>query len=95
MTTDEQAHGAHRRFVLFRNEDVTGVSGTGVVAEGVQFRDGKVVLRWCVGEHRSTVNWDSIEAVDAIHGHDGRTRIVWLDEEPVRVRKAPRLWEIR
>lgn len=68
-----------RRFVLERTEDPTGVSGIGTVAEGVQFNDGRITLRWCVGEHRSTVNWDSTEAIEAIHGHDGRTKIRWLD----------------
>jgi hypothetical protein len=56
---------------------VTGVSGTGTVAEGVEFSDGTVVLKWCVGDHRSTVFWDSITDVEAIHGHDGRTQVVW------------------
>jgi hypothetical protein len=66
-------------FHLQRDEDETGISGTGRVAEGVEFSDGPVVLRWIVGEHRSTVVWQSMEAVEAIHGHNGRTRIV-LDE---------------
>ena len=70
-----------RAFVLYRKEDVTGVSGTGIVAEGVEFMDGKVSLRWVVGEHRSTVAWDSIHSVEVIHGHDGRTRVVFLDTE--------------
>jgi hypothetical protein len=64
--------------VLDRDEDVTGVSGTGVVAEGIQFSDGTVALRWVVGEHRSTVFWPNIEAVKAIHGHDGRTHVRFL-----------------
>ena len=62
-------------FWLQRNEDVSGVSGIGTVAEGVVFSDGTVALRWVVGEHRSTVLWPSIEAVIAIHGHDGKTRV--------------------
>lgn len=66
-----------RTFHLQRDEDETGISGTGVVAEGVQFSDGPVAIRWIVGEHRSTVVWASTEAVEAIHGHGGRTRIVW------------------
>ena len=70
-----------KRFLLQREEDVTGVSGTGVVAEGVQFTDGRVALRWCVGVHRSTVLWDYIAAVEDIHGHDGRTRVVWMDSD--------------
>jgi len=67
-----------RRFELQRDEDVSGVSGTGVVAEGLEFTDGRVVLRW-LSEHRSTVIWDSIESVEVIHGHDGRTKIRWVD----------------
>lgn len=68
-----------RRFVLERNEDVSGVSGTGVVAEGVEFTDGTVVLRWITGEHRSTVVWPSIRSVEVIHGHDGRTLVKFVD----------------
>lgn len=67
-----------RMFVLQRDEDVSGVSDTGVVAEGVEFDDGTVVVRWIVGEHRSTVIWPSIAAVEAIHGHNGATRIVYM-----------------
>lgn len=64
-----------KAFELVRTEDPTGVSGTGVVAEGIVFSDGRVALRWCVGEHRSTVTWDSLDAVREIHGHDGRTQV--------------------
>ena len=69
-----------RLFMLVRDEDVTGVSGTGTVAEGVEFSDGRVALRWIVGEHRSTVIWDSIESVTEIHGHNGATRLVWTSD---------------
>lgn len=69
-----------RRFVLERDEDVSGVSGTGTVAEGVEFGDGAVALRWVAGEHRSTVIWETIHSVEVIHGHDGRTRIAFLDD---------------
>lgn len=67
------------RFELHRDTDVTGISGTGPVAEGVEFSDGRVALRWCTGEHRSTVLWDDIRSVEAIHGHNGATRLVWID----------------
>ena len=66
-----------RTFHLQRDEDVSGLSGTGIVAEGVEFSDGKVALRWIVGEHRSTVLWDSVASVEVIHGHGGKTSIVW------------------
>lgn len=69
-----------KTFVLIRNEDETGISGTGLVAEGVEFDDGKVVLRWCVGEHRSVSVWDSLEDAEAIHGHEGRTVVEWTSE---------------
>ena len=50
-------------FLMIRTEDETGISGTGVVAEGVEFLDGTVVIRWQThqSDHHSTVVWDSIE----------------------------------
>lgn len=67
-----------RRFVLQRDRDDTGVSGTGVVAEGVVLTDGRVVLRW-LGERSSIVMWDDLSNVMAVHGHSGATRLRWLD----------------
>lgn len=69
-----------RRFVLNRVVDATGVSGTGIVADGVQFPNGKCALSWR-GELSSTAVYDNIELVEAIHGHDGNTEIVWIDKE--------------
>jgi len=71
------------RFFLNRTEDETGISGAGRVAEGVVFSDGRVALRWTPqGEVQatSTACYDSIYAVDQIHGHAGKTRICWLDD---------------
>jgi hypothetical protein len=69
-----------RRFELHRDTDITGVSGTGVVCEGVAFTDGTAVVRW-LGEWSSTVIHDrGVEAVEHVHGHGGATRLVWLDE---------------
>jgi hypothetical protein len=68
-------------FWLSRSEDVTGVSGTGVVAEGVLFEDGSAVVRWLTEPFRSLVIWpapNALEAIKAVHGHDGRTGIIWL-----------------
>jgi hypothetical protein len=73
---------SHRRFVLERDTDVTGVSGTGVVAEGVEFTSGVVALTWLTEWPTSVVFHDrGIASVEAVHGHSGSTRIVWLDEE--------------
>lgn len=73
---------AMRTFHLIRKKDISGVSGTGVVAEGTVFSDGTVALRWVAGEHRSTVIWADIEAVEAIHGHGGATTIHYHDNPP-------------
>ena len=68
-----------KRFELHRDEDLTGVSGTGVVAEGVVFTGGKTAVAWLSGPHRTVTLHESITSVEAIHGHGGRTRVVWLD----------------
>ncbi len=67
-----------RRFHLLRIRDVSGVSGTGIVANGVEWPDGTVTVRWR-GVRPSTVNWNSMGDVKAIHGHGGATVIVWED----------------
>lgn len=70
-----------RRFYFERNNDVSGTSGTGMVAEGVQFSDGRVALRWITnaGMPSSTVVYDSIGDAETIHGHGGGTKVVWVD----------------
>lgn len=70
-----------RRFVLSRDKDISGVSGTGIVAEGVEFSDGTVGLRWVGANPTSVVFHDNgVKSVEAIHGHNGATKIVWLDD---------------
>jgi len=64
-------------FRLERDVDVSGVSGTGIVADGCVFPDGVAVVRWR-GARPSTVVWPSVEDVEAIHGHGGATRVVWV-----------------
>lgn len=66
------------RFRLIRHTDVTGASGTGHVADGVQWPDGTATIRWR-GDRPSTVNWDNITHAKAIHGHGGATVIEWTD----------------
>ncbi len=69
-----------RRFLLVRYEDESGVSGTGVVAEGVQFSTGRCVLAW-VGRYQSLAIYDGIDEIREIHGHDGKTHVSWVDED--------------
>ena len=70
-----------RRFYFDRQTDVSGTSGTGAVVEGVQFGDGRVVLRWLT-TLSSLAIYDSIEECIYIHGHDGSTNLHWVDDEP-------------
>lgn len=67
-----------RRFELVRLVDITGVSGTGPVAEGVQFGDGTCALRWRTVTG-STAVYASVADLETIHGHGGQTVIEWLD----------------
>lgn len=67
-----------RRFYLQRDQDVTGVSGVGRVAEGVVFSTGWVALTWLT-EVNSLVFYPSMMNVEHIHGHGGMTRIVFED----------------
>ena len=72
-------------FVLERQQDISGVSGTGIVADGVEFWDEDsgattgVVLCWRmsaagvpgIGVYRN------ITDVEKIHGHNGSTKVVY------------------
>ncbi|GAA2788822.1 hypothetical protein GCM10010522_02600 [Kribbella solani] len=75
-----------RTFELVRYRDPSGVSGTGVVAEGCQFTDGSVALRWR-GDNPATAVWPNVESVLAVHGHQGATEVRWI--EPAGTRAEP------
>ena len=65
-----------KTFKLVRHHDISGVSGTGIVAEGVTFDSGQTVIYWTRPPHTLSV-YPSPEAVLDVHGHDGSTRIEW------------------
>ncbi len=67
-----------RRFNLVRNEDESGVSGTGTVAQGIQFDNGRCAMAWLTSVSSIAV-YDSIEDLVKIHGHGGKTVIEWID----------------
>ena len=85
----EQHHP--RRFELVRTEDVSGTSGTGVVAVGVEYPDGAVHMMWRNEENEDLDIEENgmalkpaptgAKATEEIHGHDGRTEVRWIDEE--------------
>lgn len=74
-----------QRFELHRDEDQSGVSGIGIVAEGVVFHDGTVALRWRT-QFKSTALYATVDDMHAIHGHNGMTRIVWITDSRIRGR---------
>lgn len=75
-----------RRFELHRDVDVSGVSGVGVVAEGVEFADGSVALRWLGDWPTSVVFHDrGVAGIEHVHGHGGRTQIVFVDDAEMEV----------
>jgi hypothetical protein len=81
-----------RTFVLVRTEDVSGISGTGIVAEGVEFSDGSVSVRWlnsgvseankARGVEPTTVIHPSVKSVEALHGHNGASQVVFTGTAP-------------
>lgn len=66
-------------FRLVRDTDVSGTSGVGEVAQGVQFDDGTCAMRWLT-ETASTGVYDSIEDLIFIHGHNGATNAVFYEQ---------------
>ena len=63
-----------KTFYLNRLEDASGVSGTGIVAHGVEFQDGQCVLHW--RDSGSIGVYKSLAKLEEIHGHQGRTLVV-------------------
>jgi len=65
-----------RTFKLVRTEDESGISGTGVVAEGVQFSNGWCAMSWLTAMH-SVAIYPNVQQLQAIHGHNGRTVVMF------------------
>lgn len=69
-----------RRFELHREEDESGISGTGVVAQGCEFDNGRCAVVW-KSMYGTQAFYDNITCVRKVHGHEGRTQVVWVDQE--------------
>ena len=66
-----------RTFVLNRLRDISGVSGTGVIAEGVVFSSGRAVVTWLTKTPSINI-YESVDHVFSVHGHEGATKIEFL-----------------
>lgn len=74
-----KVHRNTRTFTVYRKEDETGISGTGEVAEGIEFSDGTVAVHW-LSHTASTGIYGNMKQFNTLHGHDGKTHIAWDDE---------------
>ena len=78
-----------RRFVMQRAFDVSGVSGTGTVLEGVLFSTGVVVIHWLTPPPRGSISvFDSLEQFLSIHvvpHPDNHTVILWEQGDRLEV----------
>jgi len=72
-------------FTIHRDVDHSGVSGTGLVAEGWESSSGKAVVVVWLSATPSVCIYSDIRHVELIHGHGGDTRIVFDDPR----REAP------
>lgn len=80
-----------RTYYMYRSEDVSGLSGEGLVAEVVEWADTTATMRWMPttspqGMSRdvrpTTVDHPSLRNVLALHDHDGRTFLREKRDDP-------------
>ena len=69
-----------RRFILWRHDDKSGVSGTGLVACGTVLPGGRAVLLW-LGKYGSITIHESMESLVAVHCHGGKSEVMFIDGE--------------
>lgn len=74
-------------FYLKRNEDETGISGTGIVALGAEFYpSGVCVLKWITSTSSLGI-YDNKNEMLEIHGHEGKTIMIYGNPPKKRGRK--------
>lgn len=84
-----------KEFYLMRLEDETGISGTGMVARGVVLPSGTAVMEWQTF-HSSIAIYKNVADVEAIHGHNGKTKLVMgspPEESVAKNKKVKRKYE--
>lgn len=83
-----------RTFTVERGNDESGISGTGVVMEGVEFSDGRVVILWLTTP-ASMVEWDSFDDFKkiCIDGHPSNNTIVRWGDGEVWWQNGPEEWQ--
>ncbi len=61
---------------MVRDEDESGVSGTGTVAWVIDWPNPMATIGWVTDPYYSVANYPSMEAVKEIHGHGGKTKFI-------------------
>jgi hypothetical protein len=67
-----------RYFYLKRIQDESGVSGEGIVAEGVEFTNGQCAMHWLT-QFSSIAIYPSLKELINIHGHEGKTKVEYYE----------------
>jgi hypothetical protein len=68
-----------RRFTLDRSQDITGISGVGVIAYGIEWSpDGPCDLFWL--RTKTTGQYPSVDVLKAIHCYNDNARVIYVDE---------------
>jgi hypothetical protein len=80
-------------FYLLRTIDVSGVSGTGIVAVGAVFPDGSAIIEWLTFTSSIAI-YRSLDQLLEIHSHGGATEVIMGDppeeESPKKKGLRPR-----
>lgn len=66
-----------KQFYLNRTDDISGVSGTGIIGQGVILPSGRVVMEWTT-KHKSIAIYDSIDKIQVLHAHKG-TELIYVN----------------
>jgi len=73
-------HREPRIYLLVRKEDVSGISGVGVIAQVVEFSDGRAVMHWpenkAEEKPETTTVFPDLRAIRKLHGHGDKTVLV-------------------
>jgi hypothetical protein len=67
-----------RFFYLHRKNDVSGVSGTGIIAHGVEFDHGMCAFTWISPYHKVDIA-ANVKTIEQVHGHGGDTQVIYHD----------------
>lgn len=94
----DRAPSGMRRFAMKRERDVSGISGTGIVLEGVLFSTGVVVIHWLTPPPRGSISvFDSMDQFLAIHMFphpENHTQLVFEDGEELGAEDVAREYGI-